>query len=330
MIFFDRLSEKIRKGEPIPLPLDLLLSAACPLYQLGMGRRLRAPRTRVRARVISFGNLTVGGVGKTPAVIECAQTEIAAGKTVAVLSRGYKGAQETEPVIIAPGGYQAGLAACIGDEPALIARRVPEAHVIKAADRVAGAEAAVAECGCDTVILDDGYQHVMLERDRNVLVIDAGNPFGNGKTLPRGILREPLSAMRRATEILLTRCDQAPDLDPLRDELAALVPTLPVRCTRHAPQALERLHDGAALPLESLRGRKITAACAIGNPDAFFKTLEDLGAVLREKRAYPNHSAIPLETLPEDGMVVLTEKDAIRCETTPDNLHVLSITIQVF
>ena len=169
--------------------------------------RLQCPRTRVNARVISFGNITAGGTGKTPAVIERARQEVASGRKVAVLTRGY-GSQSKESLIVANESSE-DLYLRIGDEPALIARKVPRAIVIKCADRVLAAKTAIDEHGCDTLIMDDGFQHVRLERDENIVLIDAANPFGNGHLLPRGILREPLHALKRATHFILTRC-QAP------------------------------------------------------------------------------------------------------------------------
>ncbi|MBI2431890.1 MAG: tetraacyldisaccharide 4'-kinase, partial [Candidatus Hydrogenedentes bacterium] len=192
-----------------PSPLDYLLGVGTPLVRLGMWWRLRGPRTRVEARVISLGNLTAGGTGKTPAVIARAQAEIAAGRRVAVLTRGYGSQRVREPYVLPPGTPlpETPLYKLIGDEPALIRRRAPGITLVKSADRVAGAHAAIA-AGCDTILLDDGFQAVALERDENILLVDATNAFGNGHLLPRGILREPVAAAGRATEIILTRCDQ--------------------------------------------------------------------------------------------------------------------------
>lgn len=321
-------AEKIRRGEDIPLPLALALSAAVPVVQLGMWRRLRGPRHRVAARVISFGNITTGGTGKTPAVIERARIEVAAGHHVAVLTRGYGSQKTPEPLIVPPGDANPDLADRIGDEAALLRYRVLEVTIVKSADRVAGAQAAIAYGGCDTILLDDGFQQVALERDENILVIDATNPFGNECLLPRGILREPLGAMHRATAILLTRCDQAKELPALEAWLHALCPGIPLRKTRHAPARLWRVADGAESPLETLQNTEITALCAIGNPDAFFKTLEALGANLRQQIPFPDHQAIPTEAIPEEGLVVTTEKDAMRLKSPPENVLALGIELQ--
>ncbi len=323
-----KLSEKIRRGAPIPPVFDILLRAATPAVRLGMRWRLARPRVCVGARVISFGNITVGGTGKTPAVIERARLECEAGGRVAVLTRGYGSRRGPEPLVAAPGSYAPGLAERIGDEPALILRRVPEVFVVKAADRVCGARLAVEEHGCDTLILDDGFQHVALERDENVLVIDATNPFGNGHLVPRGILREPLEAMGRATSILLTRCDQAEELDGVAGELAVRCPGAPIRRTRHAPSRLWRVATGEELELDTLAGAAVCALCAIGNPEAFVDTLTSLGAEVAERMTFRDHARISGAGLASERAVVVTEKDAVRMVGVGENVLALGIDLQ--
>lgn len=319
------LADKIRRGEPVDGPLGALLGAASWVQRAGMWRKLRGPRARVAARVISFGNITAGGTGKTPAVIERAELEVAAGRTVAVLTRGYGGARVAEPLLHPP--RSPADARMLGDEPALIARRVPQAWIVRAADRVAGARAAV-EQGCDVILLDDGYQAVALERDENVLVIDAVNPFGNGHILPRGILREPLPAMDRATQVILTRCDQAKDLDIAVAAVHRHCPNVPIRYTRHAPMGFVRLSDGVTLPLDALRGQSANALCAIGHPESFFHTLEGLGITLVERDALRDHAAVPEMLLNGPQTVIVTEKDAARIPNAPENVLALAIRLE--
>lgn len=312
------LADRIRRGEAVPWPLALALSAATPWVRAAMMARLRGPRVRVDARVISFGNLTAGGTGKTPAVIERAREEIAEGRKVAVLTRGYGSALGRAPFVWARGGEadRAYLCRAAGDEAALAAVKVPDAVIVKNRDRVAGARAAIEGYGCDTLILDDGFQYVRLERDENVLLIDAANPFGNGRLIPRGILREPLRAMARATAIILTHCDQAGDLAPVLERVEALAPHAPVRRTRHAPVELRRLADGALLPPTAVAGKRVRAVCGIGHPESLFRTLELLGAEVGERIAAPDHGAIAPEAFDAEGsevdMIVTTEKDAVR------------------
>ena len=334
MMDLHTLAERVRKGEPLPFPMEMCLSMAEPLYRLGMWYRLRKPRVRVDAQVISFGNITAGGTGKTPAVIERAQEERKRGRNVAVLTRGYKARQTVSPkqvVVIAssPGDVVDYRGWCdqVGDEAALILRNVPGVAVLRSPDRVAAARRAVDE-GYDTLILDDGYQQVQLERNENILVVDAANPFGNGHVLPRGILREPLSAMGRATAICLTRCEQATDLSVLCERLKALCPGIPIRCTTHAPDTLWRVADGALMPLEQLRGQSICAICGIGNPEAFFRTLEVLGARIKERISVPDHGEFPKSAFDTNDLMVLTEKDAMRVpRTVPHSVYALGIRL---
>lgn len=329
MNYAERLKDRVRRGEPLPQPLDALLQAATPFFRMGMAWRLSRPRVRVAAHVISFGNITAGGTGKTPAVIERAQAEVLAGKKVAVLTRGHGAPSARTPLVVPPGTYRPGLAETVGDEPALIARCVSGAFVVKCADRVAGARTAIEQCGCDTLILDDGYQYVMLERDENILVLDATCPFGNGKLLPRGTLREPLAAMRRATALLLTRCDQALDLDALIEHLAELCPGVPVRKTWHAPSGLWRVCDGVEEPLETWKGRTVHVVCGIGHPEAFFRTLESVGMIIGQRTIFPNHRRFSLEGVSGEH-IIMTEKDAVRLAQAPPQAYALGIRLMDF
>jgi len=321
------LAEKVRKGEPIPPLWAAALEAATPVVRAGMWLRLQRSRVFVDARVISFGNLTAGGTGKTPAVIERARTESAAGRKVAVLTRGYGSEPVRQPVVVdaaTPNAY-----ALVGDEGALIARKVPGARVVKCPDRVAGARVAMAEYGCDTLILDDGYQYVRLARNENVLLVDATNPFGNGRLVPRGILREPMAAARRATRIILTRCDQADDLPNLMATLLMTAPQAPVRKTRHAPTGLWRIAGGEELPLDTIRERPVKAVCAVACPEAFFKTLEDAGAEVADRVAFTDHADVPQDAFAFEGPVVVTEKDAVRLDPTRIADNVLALAVEL-
>ncbi|MFO7973621.1 MAG: tetraacyldisaccharide 4'-kinase [Candidatus Hydrogenedentota bacterium] len=321
------LTDRVRRDEPVPFSVAALLNLATPVMRAGMYFRLRKPRIRVDARVISFGNITAGGTGKTPAVIERARKEIQQGHRVAVLTRGY-GARSKETMTVHVGKGSPELCVTLGDEPALIATRVPETLIVRCADRVAAARKAIDEYSCDSLILDDGYQYVQLERDENVLVIDTTNPFGNGRLIPRGILREPLTAMARATHIILTRCDQADSLDAVLDAIAEYSPEASIRRTRHVPSVLWRLSNGERLPLTRLKEERICAVCGIGNPEAFFETLEELGAEITTRMAYPDHSAFPTEALPRDMLIVTTEKDAMRIEEPGTNVAALGIELE--
>lgn len=327
MSWSHQLAERIRRNDPLPPLVGPVLSAATPLVRLGMWRRLQASRTKLDAHVISYGNITAGGTGKTPAVIERVQQELANGKRVAVLTRGYGSASSASPIVIEPKGDMHDLVKTIGDEPALIAMKAPGVVIAKGADRIAAAREAIDSFECDTLILDDGYQYVKLERNENILVIDATNPFGNERLLPRGILREDIEAVARATEIVVTRCDQANSVDELADRLHVLNPEVAIRRTVHTPKRFRRLANGESVALEELRGKQVVAACGIGNPDAFHATLKSLGVDVSELRAFADHCAIPNEALRSTSTVVVTEKDAVRIQHPPENVLALEIAL---
>ncbi|MCC6145859.1 MAG: tetraacyldisaccharide 4'-kinase [Candidatus Hydrogenedentes bacterium] len=328
----DSLTDKIRRGAPLPLPLDLALRAATPITRIGMWHRGRQPRTRVDARVVSYGNITAGGTGKTPAVIARVLQESTAGKKVAVLTRGYGSAPSKTPLAARGVDAPADMAARFGDEPALIARRAPEAHIVKCSDRVAAAAYAVESLGCDILVLDDGFQYLRLQRDENIVLIDATNPFGGGLLLPRGLLREPLSGLERATEVILTRCDQCSDVTGIVGAIRRWNSDALIRRTWHAPTGLWRVCDGATAPLEVLKGRTIHAASAIGNPQAFRRTLEGAGALVADHYRERDHGHLDFTKLGDqsDAWIVVTEKDAVRMKSPPENVYALSVELQEY
>lgn len=310
-----------------PILLGPLLQALTPLQQAGMWWRARKKPTQVAAEVISFGNITAGGTGKTPAVIERAALEVAAGKQVAVITRGYGSTRQAEPVVIAPHSRHENLARLVGDEPALILWRVPEVWIIKSADRVAGARAAI-EAGCNCLILDDGFQSLALARDEDIVLLDATHPFGNGHLIPRGVLREPISSIKRATQVWLTRCDPTKTLDETLAHVTQLHGKPPSRLTRHAPLCFVRLCDGREYPLELVRDKKLVLACAIANPKAFEHTVSSLGGLVYNRICFPDHHSFTDHELPCEGMVIVTEKDAVRFSTTRENIYALRMCLK--
>lgn len=330
-LFCGQLTNRIRNGNSVPFPLSTLLWLASFVQRFGMWLRLRKTPTRVAAHVVSFGNITAGGVGKTPAVIERANRELAAGKKVAVLTRGYGAAPVREPILLAPGKKDADAVKRFGDEAVLIAKRTPGVWIVRAADRIAGADAAI-EKGCDVLLMDDGFQAVALARDENILLIDTANPFGNGHVIPRGILREPLPAINRATEIILTRCDQSPDnLSAIEQTIRQYAPGVPITRTRHKPTGLWRVCDGSEAPLSLLQSMSIRVVCGIGNPDAFCQTLRELGANITETHPLPDHGEIPDTLLKASIPIVMTEKDAMRVNNvTSPEVYALAIALKTY
>ena len=260
---------------------------------------------RVPAPVVSVGNLTVGGTGKTPFVEHVAGFYRRRDVRVAVLSRGY-GAEHGP-----------------NDEALVLEENLPDVPHLQGADRAALARSAIEELESELLVLDDGFQHRRLCRDLDVVLIDATAPWGHGRLLPRGLLREPKSGLRRAHLVALTRCDQVSEAEKarLRREVARLAPGVPVIETTHRPTELVN-SDGTTAPLEALAGRPTAAFCGVGNPESFRRTLADLGADVCGFREYPDHHAYTREDvddlrvwargLPADCQVVVTQKDLVK------------------
>ncbi|GAB4265938.1 MAG: tetraacyldisaccharide 4'-kinase [Deferrisomatales bacterium] len=282
---------------------------------------LRADRPGVP--VISVGNITAGGTGKTPCVEAVCRILVDQGLRPAVLSRGYGGRYRSAWAPVSDGTDLLMDPADAGDEPVLLARRLPGVPVLVARDRRVAAREAVARYGAQVLVLDDGFQHLRLARDLDVVTLDARHPFGNGHCFPRGLLREPPRALRDADLVLLTRTRRANAnrLETVREAVHRFHPGVPVLRTTHAPLAVVDLHTGALLPLDHLKGLKVLAFAAIGTPEAFFEELQGLGARVLEAVPYPDHhrySEADLEQLENWARLmnaealVTTEKDAVR------------------
>ena len=260
---------------------------------------------RASVPVVSVGNLTLGGTGKTPCVEYVARFFLERGLRVAILSRGY------------------GAAGGRNDEALVLEENLPDVPHLQGADRVALAETAVTELESEVLVLDDGFQHRRLARDLDMVLVDATNPWGYGHLFPRGLLRESPAGLRRAQVVLLTRCDQVPaeKRDRLRETVARIAPQAVAAETVHQPLDLQD-SDGASLPLEHLRERPVAAFWGLGNPKAFRRTLVDLGANVQASRTFPDHhsySRTDVEALrswarqlASDAVVVTTQKDLVK------------------
>jgi tetraacyldisaccharide 4'-kinase len=226
----------------------------------------------VDASVISIGNLTAGGTGKTPLAALLAQKLLLRGLRPGIVSRGYRRLNDDA-----------------NDEQLMLQQLVPGVPQVLNRDRVAGAQTALADHGCDVILLDDGFQHRRLYRDLDLVLIDATRPWGYGHLLPRGLLREPLSSLWRADVILLTRCDQvsASELDAIRAELFRWRGTAECVTVRFAPRRL-RNAAGEIRPLSELSSRRCLPFCGIGNPDGFRRTLAEL-KVCAAPMIFPDH-----------------------------------------
>jgi tetraacyldisaccharide 4'-kinase len=305
------------------------------LYDRGL-----LPVVRVPLPVVSAGNLAVGGAGKTPVAIAIGKRLLAAGRRVAVLSRGY-GARRNDTRVVSDGRAILLGPAEGGDEPVLIARRLPGARVLSGPSRVDLARRAE-EMGADVLLLDDGFQHRAMARDLDVVVIDASNPLGNGHCLPRGPGREPLSALARAGLAWLSRVDQAVpgELERLREISQRLTGRRPVE-SRHAPREVLDGPLARTFGLASLAGRRVFLLSGLARPASFRATVASLGARVGGERAFPDHHPFSEAEVDETlvaaaragcDAVLTTEKDAVRLPPSragEERLRVLRIEAEV-
>jgi tetraacyldisaccharide 4'-kinase len=260
---------------------------------------------RAAVPVVSVGNLTLGGTGKTPCVEYVARFYRQQKLRVAILSRGY--------------GNRGGR----NDEALVLEQNLPDVPHLQGVDRLTLARAAVEEWKSEVLVLDDGLQHRRLARDLDVVLLDATNPWGYGYLFPRGLLREPPASLRRAGAIVLTRWDQADreQRQQLRRMVSRLAPHAPIGETTHQPHELMNSEQGCA-PLEEFVGRPVAAFCGIGNPEAFRRTLADLGANVSAFRVFPDHHAygrVDVEKLEawaeqqaRECYIVTTQKDLVK------------------
>jgi tetraacyldisaccharide 4'-kinase len=257
--------------------------------------------------VVSVGNLTLGGTGKTPMVEWIARWLQQRGVRAAVISRGY--------------GAAAGSA---NDEAMELRERLPEVPHLQNPDRVAAARKAVGELGCQAIVLDDAFQHRRIARDLDIVLLDALEPFGFGHVFPRGTLREPISGLRRADLVVLSRAGMLgrPARDAIRQQVAQLAPKAAWAEADHGAQGL-RNAGGKQQPIESLARKAVAAFCGVGNPAGFRHTLQLCGYRVIAFREFADHyrytravveSLIAWAENLEVEAVVCTHKDLVKLE----------------
>lgn len=307
---------------PASAVYGLVTAARLLAYQNGILKQSKLPAT-----VLSVGNITCGGTGKTPVTIDLAQRLVEAGRSVAVLSRGYKRRSTAKYLVVSDGKEQLAGCADSGDEPFLIAKSVPGCVVIVGSQRVLTAAIAINDFQCDTILLDDGFQHLPIHRDEDIVLIDYSDDLSKDNLLPAGRLREPSSALARATWIVITKVPEDADLQRLermRDYLTRLNPVASISACRMTTDALTDLnqHDENA-DSSVLRDARVVAFSAIAKPNAFTAQLQELGADVVTHRSFPDHhwyTAADMQAIREllvkyeADTVVTTEKDAVKLD----------------
>lgn len=281
------------------LPYSMFMRLRNVCYDCGLLKS-----ERVDIPVVVVGNLTVGGTGKTPAVEYIARFYRQHDQQVAILSRGYGSAQGRN------------------DEAMVLDINLNDVPHLQDPDRVKLAKIAIEELESNLLVLDDGFQHRRLARNLDVVLIDATSPWGHGWCLPRGLLREPRSGLRRAGAVLITRTDQVePErLTKLCDEVRSIVSDRPIAITRHAPHSLQNAVE--ELNLELLQCQPVAAFCGIGNPASFMQTLKQLGCRIIDQKQFADHHQYQRDDvqaleawarkLPADTWLLTTQKDWVK------------------
>jgi tetraacyldisaccharide 4'-kinase len=262
------------------------------LYEKGLQidqAKRRKKRVRLPAPVVSIGNLSVGGTGKTPLTIWICRSFLEIGLRPVVLTRGYE--------------------------------YLPSARVWVGRDRAASGNAALARAKVDVFVLDDGFQHLALERDLDIVLLDCRNPFGNGHVLPAGPLREPISNLGRADAFVITHAAKDLDAAPLKDKLQRLFPGIPVFACRHMMKGISLMKGGPAFPIDMLSGRRAVVFAGIAGPEGFFGQLRQTGIRICGSLSFPDHHRYTagdfskiFRCASDHGaeLIITTAKDAVR------------------
>jgi len=305
------------------------------MYYLGylVSRSYRNSRKKTLPNpVISVGNLTLGGTGKTPTVIAIAEEAVQRGYKPCVLTRGYKGKIKA-PIFVSRGSGPLHSPGEVGDEAVLMAERLKGVEIVKSPDRYKGG---LLSQTADLFIIDDGYQHRQLQRDHDILLIDHIDPFGNGKLLPLGRLREPVKEVKRADTILITRPSGE---DGLVEQLKKYNPHAHYFRSNVIPSQLVK-QNGEQIATGTLSGKRIFAFCGIGNPGGFVQTLVRFGISLVGFKSFQDHHVYrhaEIDLIKEEAtrtkadLIVTTEKDMVKLGeiTLPEDVVALRIDIDI-
>ena len=305
----------ILKGEMLELSFFALASTRLRrwMYSYGLINSERLP-----CKVISVGNVVVGGSGKTPAVITITKLLRHTDLKIAIASRGYKSRSkgiaivfDDKSILLDPDKA--------GDEPYLLAHNLTGIPVIIGKDRYKSGLIAIDKWGTDVLVLDDGFQYLKLKRDVDIITMDSTKPFGLDHLLPRGYLRESLSTLKKADAIILTKVDQCDNLDYIYERLDKISPKVPIFESIHAPSSLIQMDTSENVRYDKFKGCNILAVSGIANPKSFAKTLNFLNPSRLEIMAFPDHhnySQKDIKNIEQSAIktkadiIIITEKDA--------------------
>lgn len=316
---------------PLSALYGAVVSTRVSLYSRGTFRTKRLDRP-----VISIGNITAGGTGKTPMVEWVARVLAAEGRKVCILTRGYKRSNPNERVLVSDGHAVLASAEEAGDEPYLLATNLAGvAAVVCDQDRFSAGTGAIKHLKSECFILDDGFQHLQLARQLNIVMVDATNPFGGGHLLPYGTLRESTSGLQRADCIVITRTDQRDDLASVKEELRRLSGDRPVFTSRMKVSDVRQL---GSVQTELPMAAKVAAFCAIGNSTAFYRQVRHAGYSVVSQKSFNDHhrySQSDIDKLTrkaiESGASALltTAKDAVKLSSLKLDMPCFVFEIQI-
>ncbi|MGR3173839.1 MAG: tetraacyldisaccharide 4'-kinase [Candidatus Scalindua sp.] len=306
-------------------PYSAVLKTRNILYKNGVVKSTRLP-----VKVISIGNITTGGTGKTPLVEFVARYLLKKNKKVAILSRGYGG---NNPLQKNNDN--------VNDECLILRENLQDVPVLAGKDRVKNGEVAIRDYGVDCLILDDGFQHFRIRRDLDIVVIDSLNPFGGENLIPRGSLREPLKNLGRADLFIISHCNQSNEqtIKSIYGKLKHVNPHAPVCESIHRPVQIENITDGSILVPEWLKGKRVYGLSAIGNPESFAYTLKELEAELIKHRKFHDHHNYNREEIDDiiseakslnADAIVVTQKDIVKIRNMDiKDFNILSLKIEI-
>jgi tetraacyldisaccharide 4'-kinase len=296
---------------------------------------------KLGCKVISVGNITVGGTGKTPMVIMLAQLLKEKGYKPVILSRGYGGKRKQAINVVSDGKNIFMGPATAGDEPLLIAKSLDSVPVVTGAERYLTGTYAVEHFGADVVILDDAFQHRALHRDVDIVLLDRNRPFGNRSLLPAGILREPLKALKRSDIVVLTGIEGSHRESSQRSLVEKHTGHVPIFDGYRRPKNIIKADTGHTYPLDYMYGKKVCAFAGIAEPEYFEKMITALSGHEAEFILFPDHYVYTTEDIEKISnisqkcsaqLILTTEKDAIKLIDFRDfcrNIYVLSIEMSV-
>lgn len=289
--------------------------------------------------VISIGNITLGGTGKTPLVEYIAKYLSDENLETAIVSRGYKRKDRSKKILVVSDGKKT-LASIeeAGDEPFMLAEKLKGVKILVGSNRFESGKLAIEKLSCDVILLDDGFQHLKLKRDLDIVVIDATDPFSNGEVVPRGRLREPLYGLKRAQMVIVTRSDNYLNRDLIFNVLSNLELNVPVIYAYHDFVGLRELFTNKPAPIRKLINAKVAVVCALGNPKVFLDDLAHYQAKIISKHIFIDHHPYQQSDIDQiisqakalgADFIVTTEKDAVKLKPFSFDLPIYIVEIKV-